>query len=64
MIDPLDELIAELEQIAPATKQDDETSFRVTAEDLRDLRIGSDILMYPNGRSAEELEKRAKREGK
>ncbi len=54
MIDPLDELIAELEKTV--TKQEDETSFRVTAADLRDLRTGSDILLY--ARTPEELERR------
>ena len=56
--DPLDELIADLEKAVPATKQEDETSVRVTAADLRDLRVGSDILLYPAGRTPEEIERR------
>ena len=54
--DPLDELIADLEKALPATKQGGEGSMRVTADDLRDLRVGSDVLMYPG--TPEELEKR------
>ena len=55
--DPLDELIADLEALL-ATKHGGEGSMRVTADDLRDLRVGSDVLMYPG--TPEELEKRAR----
>ena len=55
--DPLDELIADLEAL-PATKQGGEGSMRVTADDLRDLRIGSDVLMHPG--TPEELERRVR----